>query len=131
MFENAPNQDQTKLFGITYYEHLLWNYAIGLDRAKHFEDSVDAFKRLVECYPNNNKYWLKDAKSYKIRKLLKPLWGICFVSLIGEFTFFEKLDTKIQFYLATIGAVTLVFTVMLEVWIYIIRMGKARKHNKS
>jgi len=133
MFENAPNQDQTKLIEISYYEHLLWNYAIGLNRAKHFEDSRIAFERLVECYPNNGKYkvWLKDVKAQKLGKLLKPLWGVCLVWLIGEYTFFEKLDSNTRFYLATIGAVTLVFTLMLEGWIYIIKMEKARKHNKS
>jgi tetratricopeptide (TPR) repeat protein len=92
MFENAPNQNKSELKNISYFEHLLWSYAVSLFETKDLNESIKQFERLVAYKPENDKYrkWLKAIKGQKISNLIKPLWVFMFAWLIGEFTFFEN-----------------------------------------
>lgn len=131
MFENAPNQDFNKLREISYFEHLLWSYGVALWETKQIESSVKIFNRLVDYYPDNEKYrsWLNALKVIKIKKYTKPLWAVCMIWLIGELTVFEKFDTNTQFNLSIIGAGLLIIVGLLELYIYITKRQKAQIHN--
>ena len=68
MFENTPNQNKSDLKNISYFEHLLWSYAVSLFETKDLNDSIKQFERLVDYKPENDKYrnLLKDLKGQKI-----------------------------------------------------------------
>jgi len=131
MFENAPKQEYSKLMEISYFEHLLWNYGLALWETKRIKSSIEIFERLVDYYPNNDKYrnWLNGLKATKIKKYTKPLWIVWMIWLFCEFTFFEKFDSRTQFHLAAIGAGLFIIIGLLELYIYITKRKKARMHN--
>jgi tetratricopeptide (TPR) repeat protein len=126
MFENAPNQDESELKNISYFEHLLWSYAVSLYETKALNDSIKLFERLVEYKPQNDKYrnWLKVLKGQKTSKLIKPLWIFIFVWLFGEFTFFENFSSELQFRLSLIGGFLLLIAGGFELYIYFIKKKK-------
>ena len=126
MFENAPNQNRSDLKNISYFEHLLWSYAVSLSETKDLNDSIKQFERLVDYKPENDKYrnWLKALKGQKISKLIKPLWIFIFAWLIGEFTFFENFSSELQFRLSLIGGFLLLIAGGFELYIYLIKKKK-------
>lgn len=126
MFENAPKQNKSDLKSISYFEHLLWNYAVSLYEIKALNDSIKQFERLVEYKPQNDKYrnWLKALKGQKISKLIKPIWTLIFVWIIGEFTFFESFDPQLQLTLSWIGVLLLVIVGGFESYVYLIKKKK-------
>ena len=123
MFENDPTQGKSELKKISYYEHLLWNYAMALWEIRKIDSSIVIFKQLVDYYPDNDKYknWLKGLKAKKIGKITKPIWFVCLIWLIGEFTIFQKFDSKIQFYIAAFGAGLLIIVAILELYMYLVQ----------
>ena len=131
MFENAPNQDFNKLKEISYFEHLLWSYGVALWETKRIESSIDVFSRLVDYYPDNDKYrsWLNGLKATKIKKYTKPLWIAITIWLVCDLTIFEKFESIVQFRLSIFGATLLVIVGLLELYIYITKRKKARMHN--
>lgn len=131
MFENAPNQDFDKLKEISYFEHLLWSYGVALWETQRIESSIEIFNRLVDYYPDNDKYrsWLNGLKATKIKKYTKPLWIVIAIWLVCDFTIFEKFDSIVQFRLSIFGAALLVIVGLLELYIYITKKKKARMHN--
>ena len=126
MFENAPNQVKSELKNISYFEHLLWCYAVSLFETKALKDSIKQLERLVEYKPQNDKYinWLKALKGQKISRLIKPLWIFIYIWLIGKFTFFEMFNSELQFRLTIIGGFILLTTVGFELYIYLIKKKK-------
>lgn len=131
MFENAPNQDFNKLKEISYFEHLLWSYGVALWETKRVESSIDVFNRLVDYYPDNDKYrsWLNGLKATKIKKYTKPLWLAIAIWLVCDLTIFERFESIVQFRLSIFGAALLVIVGLLELYIYITKRKKARMHN--
>jgi len=129
MFENAPNQKQSELKNISYFEHLLWSYAVSLYETNALNDSIQQFERLVKYKPKNDKYsnWLRTLRGQKISKKIKPLWVLIFAWLIGEFTFFENFDSTIQLYLSIIGGLLLLIAGGFELYIYLIKKKKQGK----
>ena len=126
MFENAPNQNKSELKNVSYFEHLLWSYAVSLFQTKDLNESIKQFERLVAYKPENDKYrnWLKTLKGQKISKLIKPLWIFMFAWLIGEFTFFKNFGPELQYGLSTIGAFLLLIAIGFELYIYLIKKKK-------
>lgn len=133
MFENAPDQDYDKLKEISYFEHLLWNYGLALWETKRIDSSLEVFNRLVDYYPDNDKYrnWLNGLKATKIRKYVNPLWIIVWIWIIGEFTFFEKFEKRTQFYLALIGGALFIVVGLLELYIFIVKRKKSTNSQQT
>jgi len=136
MFENAPNQDFNNLRKASYFEHLLWSYGVALWETKQIESSIKVFNRLVDYYPDNDKYriWLNGLKATKIKKYTKPLWIGIAIWFVCDFTIFEKFDSIVQFRLSIFGATLLVIVGLLELYIYITKKKKARSttmHHKA
>jgi tetratricopeptide (TPR) repeat protein len=126
MFENAPKQNGSDLKNISYFEHLLWCYAVSLSETKDLNDSIKQFERLVDYKPENHKYrnWLKALKGQKRSKLIKSLWIFIFAWLIGEFTFFENFSSELQFRLSLIGGFLLLIAGGFELYSYLIKKKK-------
>ncbi|MEQ8554062.1 MAG: hypothetical protein RIC06_22660 [Cyclobacteriaceae bacterium] len=126
MFENSSNQNESNLKNTSYFEHLLWNYAISLYETKDLKTSIKQFERLVTYKPKNDKYknWLKALKAQKISKLYKPLWILIFLWIIGGFTFFENFSSELQFRLSLIGGLFLLIAGGFELYIYLIKKSK-------
>lgn len=120
MFEYAPGQEQSKLKSNGYFENLLWSYGLALWETKKLNDSIKIFDRLVEYYPDNDKYrkWLNQLKANKISKITTPLWIVCMVWLFGELTIFEKFESTTRFKLALIGFILLLIVSFLEYYKY-------------
>lgn len=127
MFENSPSIENDKIYTITYFEHLLWNYGVALWETKRIHDATLLFERLVRNYPKNEKYraWLNGLKAEKIKKITKPFWIICGIWLLGELTLFEKFDPSIQLTLALVGVLFLVVVGIAELYIYLTMKKKA------
>ena len=126
MFEEAPNQDKSKLRNSNYFEHLLWSNVISLYETEALNEPIELLERLVEYKPENDKYcsWLKALKGKKIAKWNKPLWILLFLWLIGELTFFERFNSLLQFNLLIIGGFLLLFVVGFEFYLYFIKKRK-------
>jgi tetratricopeptide (TPR) repeat protein len=127
MYEYAPDQEYSKLQGNGYFENLLWSYGLALSETKQINDSIKIFKRLVEYYPDNEKYrkWLNQLKANKISKITTPLWIICMVWLFGELTFFEQFESTIKFRLALVGFILLLIVTSIEYYKYLIKKKKS------
>lgn len=123
MFENSPTIDNDTLHEFNYYQHLKWNYGLALYRSNQKSKATEIFKSLVHDYPKNEMYfaWLIQLKEEKINKITRPFWIICGIWLIGELTFFEKLDQNIQFTLSIIGFLFLVPVVISELYLYTLK----------
>ena len=126
MFENAPNQDFDELKEISYFEHLLWCYGIALWETKQLNDSIKIFDRLVDYYPDNDKYrkWRNQLKANKISKITTPLWIICLIWLLGELTLFEQFESMTRFKLSLIGFILLLTVSFFEYYKYLTKNKK-------
>lgn len=126
MFENAPNQNLDELKNSSYFQDLLWSYGSALWQTKQNKHSTAIFNRLVNYYPDNDRYrnWLEGLEAAKIKRYTYPFWSICAIWLIGEFTFFEIFNLRIQYILAIIGGVLFLIALFLELYIYVIKRKK-------
>jgi len=127
MFESSPTIDSKNLYGITYFEHLLWNYGLALWETKKINEAKILFDRLALNYPKNEKYraWLNGLKAEKVKKITRPLWIVCGIWLIGELTVFEKFDNSLQLTLSLVGILFLVAVGVAELYIYLTMKKKA------
>ncbi|MCF8297978.1 MAG: tetratricopeptide repeat protein [Saprospiraceae bacterium] len=129
MFENDTNQDFEKLNEIPYFEHLLWHYARTLFEIKQVNKSIEVFTRLVNYYPNNEKYkkWLVGLKANKITKFRTPLLIICFVWIIIEIMFYNSFNAPFKLIYSFLGVLILLTLILFELYVYL----KKRKKFKS
>lgn len=127
MFENTPNQEYDKLKDISYFENLLWDYGFALHETKQTNKAIEVFKRLNAYYPENDKYrnWFYGLKAIKLGKIVKPIWILGGIWLIGELTLFEKFESRTRFYLSMIGGVILLIILSFEITIYLIKRKKS------
>jgi tetratricopeptide (TPR) repeat protein len=134
MFENEPDNSKTDLKNNSYLEHLLWHYGFALWEIKQINDSIKIFKRLVNYYPENDKYrnWLTSLKASKIRKIANPIWIACFIWLLGDLIIFSKLDSQTRLFFSILGVSLLITVGIMELIIQIrIKKIKARKPNTA
>ena len=83
MFEELYRADINKLYGITFFELLLFNLGRACWETKNILKASLTFNRLVENYPENEKYrsWLNGLKVEKVKKIIRPVW-ILWASLL-------------------------------------------------
>lgn len=120
MFENSTTIEKKQLHKIAYFEHLLWNYGVALWETKNIPEATKIFKKLVKTYPMNEKYkaWLNGLKVEKIRRTSKLLWVFCAIWIVGEFSFFNKLNQNFQLILSLLGLLILITIAVTELYIY-------------
>jgi tetratricopeptide (TPR) repeat protein len=126
MYEFAPNNAQGKSDITPYYEYLLWNYGLALYETNQIDNAIKNFKKLVLHSPVNDKYynWLNGLRAMRIAKIAKPIWGLCFIWIVLEFTVFEKFNSTIQFKLAALGGLLLAIAGTLETIKYFLNRKK-------
>lgn len=131
LYENAPNQECEQFKDMPYLEKLLWNYGYALHQINQTKKSIGIFKRLNDLYPENDLYrnWYYGLKAINLTKIIKPIWIICFLWILGEITFFEKFDRSIRFKLAIIGSILYLSVGLFQVYIFLIKKGKLVKPN--
>ena len=129
MFENEPKNSNFDLKTNSYLEHLLWNYGLALWEVKRTNESMNVFRRLVSYYPENDKYrnWLAGLKASKLRKIATPIWLCCFIWLLGDLLFFDKLDPQTRLYLSVLGLLILLSAGLMELIILLIKKNKSTK----
>lgn len=120
MFENSPSRNEEDLYSDTFTQQILWSYGVALWETRKLKEAKAHFKRLVLLFPENDKYrtWLNGLKVEKARKISQPLWVICAVWLVAEFTIFEQFNPRIQLILSIVGLLFLIFVVSIERYIY-------------
>lgn len=126
MFEKSANLDYEKLNEISYFESLLWNYGYALYQIKDYSKSFEVFKRLTSYYPKNDRYkaWLHELKLKRTAKILRLIWVLVVIWLVGEYTIFDKLNSQTQSVTNFFGIVILLLVIGTELYIYIEKRKK-------
>lgn len=114
-------------YEITYFEHLLWNYGVALWEIKNTKETKIVFEELVKHYPKNEKYhaWLNGLKANKIQKINNVFLVIGAFYLVGNYTFFDKLNEDVQNILSWLSIPILITFLALELYIYLLKRKKA------
>jgi hypothetical protein len=101
-----------------FYENLIWHQGLGLYEQKKLAASINVFKTLTTFYPENELYikWLNKLKRTRIDKVTTPLWSICSIWVIGEFSFFGNLAMNIQKGILAIGITFILIVLAIELY---------------
>ncbi len=119
MFESSKKESELKT--ISYFEGVLYNYALALHHLNRNIEALNIFKRINNYNPKNEKIksWIQFIKVNIAKKYIKATWIICFLWLFGDFTFVKLFSDKIQFYYTIVGTFILLFGVGLELFIFL------------
>lgn len=129
LFEKSPSLNEADLYSDTFTQQILWSYGVALWETRKLSEAKAHFERLVLLFPENEKYrmWLNGLKVEKARKISQPLWVICLVWLVAEFTIFEKLNPRAQLILSIVGLLFLSFVVSIELYVYKKNLNRSSK----
>jgi tetratricopeptide (TPR) repeat protein len=116
LIENFPAYQEKNLFDLQYYELAIFHKARALFDSKKYKDSELLFKRLLQAFPDNDRYqnWNLNLINRRYNVIIRFSFGIMLTTLVlrtfisGKFAIFDRVSLQVL-------GLSLMFSVFCEI----------------